>query len=161
MPHFDKPRFVMQDNPKQSAYGMMIAIANFYLDEGDIGYDESFITIKDIGDGYKGEMKELVPVDQNDFDKWYESLPDKIIQEPLCDYVIYPPYNINPEETLWCFQYALDEMYRKHCAGKKIEDINLPVKKTSAFKTQYEAKVAELKSADFSKVKNAELYKVK
>lgn len=160
MPSFDKPQYAMQNDPMQSNYGMFLAFTHFWLNEGDEGYEDYFEDMLDIGEGYNGEMKDREPVDKEDYEKWFSSLSIIKVKKPLCGYGIHPPHTITPEGVLWCFQYALDEIYRMHCRGEELRDINLPYEKTSLYKTQCELAVASLSIADYKAVPNKELYKV-
>jgi len=171
MPHFKKPHFVYQKDPRQSAYGMIIGVSPFYLDKGDKGYDKSFKTVKNEEEGYKGEMiNRMIPANKNDYNDWYNSLPNIVIQNPLLTPAIYIPHIITEEGVLWCFQWVLDETYRRYCsiegfnkehAKAMMREISAPIVKTSLFKTECEAKTILLNNADYSKVPNKELYKVK
>lgn len=54
--------------------GLVQVRADFYREEGDVGYSLTDCKIIPVG-GYTGEMKDGVPVDQEDYQKWYDALP--------------------------------------------------------------------------------------
>lgn len=98
---------------KYSEMGMINISAQLFLEEGDEGFDkyhqEHFVTTKNIPDeGYLGEVDKMgMPVDEEDYNKWFDSLPNIQRYNPFCTHSIQFEPDVTEEEILWCFEWAL------------------------------------------------------
>jgi len=126
---------------KYTDMGMINISANLYLEKGDLGYDkyiaEHRVQVPVIPEGgYPGEMKEVEtfivdkvsgekvqiesiakePVDKEDYEKWFESLPRVQQLNPFCNHSIQFEHDVTEEEILWCFEFALGITHRNYLA---------------------------------------------
>ena len=64
---------------------------SFYLDPEDYGYDKKFVEVPIVPpEGYLGEIdKDGVPIDQKNFDKWFDKLPTRFVNTPFHNHKVY------------------------------------------------------------------------
>jgi hypothetical protein len=100
--------------------GMINIGAQLFLEEGDEGYDkyvaEHYVTTKDISEeGYPGEVDEMgMPLDEDDYNNWFDSLPNVQRLNPFCIHFIQFEPNVTYEEILWCFEWALGVTHQNY-----------------------------------------------
>ena len=85
--------------------GRVQIVLSLYLDETDPNYDKTYIQVIDTESdefkaGYQGEVDaEGIPVDEADYQKWWDSLPLVWRSNPFHNHVIYCDKD-TPDETI-------------------------------------------------------------
>jgi len=162
---------VFQD--KYQKMGMVNISASFYLEPEDEGYDkyvaEHYVDNKVIPKGgYLGKVNENdEPLDLNDYQDWYDSLPSEKVLNPFCTHFIQFEPNVTEEEILWCFEWALAITHKNYLKDdlkckKGGQTVNQDIKYKSR-KAYYTALTfipnrnkSTKEQEDYKKVKNAE-----
>lgn len=144
--------------------GLCQVRADFYYDESDKDYALTDVKIFP-PEGYQGKVEGAMntPVDMEDYNKWYDSLPTTQINLPVNSHFIYfDPEHLNDlENILFCAEIAKDwkkndkPMLNKYENGKKD-----PVWKPEKASLSAE-KMAIVLKTDFTKLPNSKLYSVK
>ena len=100
-----------------------------YLDPGDIGYDAHHVQMPVIPpEGYPGKIDGMIPVDQDDYQKWFDGL-DKIWHDnPFHNHFCQFEANVTDDEIAFIGKLALQMAYDKLVMGKEPYISNLPVK---------------------------------
>jgi len=177
--------------PQKDEYtdiGMVNVLAAFYLEKGDDGYDkymvEHYVQVPVIpkGEKYPGKVNEIgIPLDIEDYKKWVDSFPKAWQLNPFCNHFIQFEADVIKEEILYCFEFALaqtrlnyleDDLHcEKGTSAKRINqdigylqrlaDYRQPTTEMKLKISAAEAKTAELKNVDFTKVKTIAKYSVK
>lgn len=133
--------------------GLIQVRADFYKEEGDMGYaltDCKIIPEK----GYTGEVdKDGIPVDEEDYKKWWDSLPTEKKNLPFNYHFIYFEPSVTDEEILFCFE-LVKGWRENNLSNKNVKPIwNLSAKSAS------ETRVSLVKAKDFSTV--SKIYSVR
>src|SRR3990167_5476337 len=138
---------------------------DLYLDPVDHNYAEHHVTIPIVPpEGYPGMTNELgEPLDMADYKSWLESLSTVTRDNPFCCHYFQHEPTVTDEEILAKGDEVLTMAYQNWQLG----DLRLNKNSKVNFSTDIQKKVdsatrAELiKSTDFSKVENANAYRVK
>ena len=135
--------------------GLCQVRADFYYDEKDKEYTLAPVKIWP-KEGYPGKVDELgSPIDEVDFQKWEDSLPVEMLHLPFHTHFIYFEPKHTDEEILYCFEIA--KQWLKN--NQKMKNVK-PIWK-EASKAVAVNRIEEIKTKDFSAVKNADKYSVK
>lgn len=111
-------------------------------------------------EGYPGKVdEEGNAIDEKDYQAWKDSLPTQLINLPFITRLAYFEPDVTDEEIAYVGALKL-ELTAKYFPDLK-QGNNIPFQWKPELKSLTEAKLAQIKAVDFTKVKNAELYKVK
>lgn len=125
----------------------------FYLDPGDYGYETHHVTVPNMeGQEYKGEMKDGVPVDPKDYQKWIDGLPTVTQNNPFHNHFIQVDENATEKDIMDKAEVLCKEAYE---AWKKDQvpmiknpTVVYPAQVTSQKKAALDSKVTELTSTE-------------
>ena len=139
--------------------GLCQVRADFYYDEK---YKEYALTPVKIypDEGYPGKVDELgTPVDVKDYQAWEDSLQVEMLHLPFHTHFIYFEPTHTDEEILYCFEIA-KQWLKNNQKMKNVKPVfsKFPISGATAL---CETRISEIKTKDFSAVKNADKYSVK
>jgi hypothetical protein len=133
--------------------GLVQVRADFYREEGDKDYaltDCKIVPEK----GYEGKVDENgIPIDEEDYKKWWASLPTEKKNLPFNSHFIYFEPSVTDEEILFCFE-LVKGWRENNLSNKNVKPVWRP-----SMKSLSESRVSSVKAQDFTKV--SELYSVK
>ena len=137
--------------------GLCQVRADFFYDEKDKEYALTPVKIYP-DEGYPGKVDELgSPLDEKDYQTWEDSLPIEMLHLPFHTHFIYFEPTHTDEEILFCFEIA--KQWLKN--NQKMQNVKSVFDTSISLQYATKARIEEIKSADFAKVKNADKYSVK
>ena len=90
---------------------------DFYLEPDDPRYNDKYLHLVDTTSpewlaGYKGKVDEFgIPIDQEDYDTWFESLPRVWVNTPFHSHFIYLPPTFTNKDIEDAISYHLPNFY--------------------------------------------------
>lgn len=95
---------------------------SFYLEPGDARYEHHHVQAPIIpGGGYPGEVDaDGMPVDQEHYNSWLESLPKKWQDNPFHNHFVYVDADTSDAEIKQLMAESLEEFYRIWAEGEEI-----------------------------------------
>lgn len=130
-----------------------------YLDPDDYGYDKHYVEVPIIPEeGYQGKVGEMgVPIDQDDYDKWFSELPTEMQNNPFHNHFVQVEPDITDAEILYIGEVALIEAKRKWDKDEKVLVKNEPFQRiefpTVERLSECQDKLDDIKSKDLKKDK--------
>lgn len=113
----------------QERKGLVEVRYDLYLDPTDERYSEHYVQVPVIPEGgYQGKVDEMgSPVDQTDYDKWYDGLERVYQHNPFCCHFVQFEPTVTDAEIEYVGKLALDMKYKDWVVGSLARTKNQPV----------------------------------
>ena len=113
--------------------GMVQIRLCMYLDPTDYGYERHYVNVIDTNSaaylkGYKGEVDAMGrPIDQADYDSWFNSLPKVWQNNPFHNHFVYVEPDITDIEIMQIGEAFLAKSYVRWGNNEKLDLKNPPI----------------------------------
>jgi len=109
--------FKIENSGCEEEKGFIKIRFDLFLDPMDYRYNETYYlwpTSEAYGDGYKGVLDgNELPIDQNDYDTWWDSLEKEWVHAPFQSHFVYFESTVTEEEIMFCGEWACIEIKRR------------------------------------------------
>lgn len=124
-----------------------------YLDPEDYGYEKHHVQMPVIPkDGYPGKIKDGIPVDMDDYEKWLDGLPKEWQDNPFHNHFCYFDSRVTNDEVAFVGKLALQTAKEEWERDRTPNVTNMPVQfnKSPREKTYCEAKARSIITANLA-----------